>query len=337
MSRWKQAALAASMAGLAALAAPAVRAAGYYEGKTVTMIVPNTPAGAMTQYARMLAPYIAKQLGAKDVRVDNQPGAGSLRGTNMLWNAKPDGLTIAFTNLPTLIMAQLAGSPGVNFDAAKFTYLGSVADDPRVLVVGANSPLKSMQDVQKLDRPFVYPTQGTDEDFYTMSVLFNTLGKPLKAVTGYQGDPDTSLAVIKGDGDGHMTSWATTAPSLKSKEKRAILHMGEKRYADEPDVPAVTEIVTDQAKLRPLKTMIDIMSVSRGFFGPQNMDQQATQEMRAAIGKALADPELVAESQKRGLPVHFYSGESEQARVQRAMEGGKDLTPILQAAAQSIK
>ena len=166
--------------------------------------------GAMTQYARMLAPHIAKNLGAKDVRVDNQPGAGSLRGTNMLWNAKPDGMTIAFTNLPTLIMAQLAGSPGVNFDAAKFTYPGSVADDPRVLVVGANSPLKSMADVQKLDRPFVYPTQGTDEDFYTMSVLFNALGKQLKAVTGYQGDPDTSLAVIKGDGDGHMTSWATT-------------------------------------------------------------------------------------------------------------------------------
>src|SRR3712207_3807171 len=178
------------------------------------MIVPNTPAGAMTQYARMLAPYLAKHLGAKDVRVDNQPGAGSLRGTNMLWNAKPDGLTMAFTNLPTLIMAQLAGSPGVNFDSAKFTYLGSVADDPRVLVV--NPKFKSIEEVQKLDRQFVYPTQGTDEDFYTMSVLFNALGVKLKAVTGYQGDPDTSLAVIKGEGDGHMTSWATT----RSEERR---------------------------------------------------------------------------------------------------------------------
>ena len=326
-------------AGVAALclAAPPPVAASHFEGKTVTLIVPNTAGGAMTQYARMLAPHIAKNLGAKDVRVDNQPGAGSLRGTNMLWNAKPDGMTIAFTNLPTLIMAQLAGSPGVNFDAAMFTYLGSVADDPRVLVVGANSPLKSMADVQKLDRPFVYPTQGTDEDFYTMSVLFNTIGKPLKAVTGYQGDPDTSLAVIKGEGDGHMTSWATTAPSLKSGEKRAILHMGDKRYPDNPDVPAVTEVITDESKLRPLRTMIDIMSVSRGFFAPANMEPQAVQEMRAAIAKTLADPELIAESQKRGLPLHFYSGESEQARVQRAMDGGKDLAPVLKAAAQSIK
>jgi tripartite-type tricarboxylate transporter receptor subunit TctC len=232
-------------------------------------------------------------------------------------------------------MAQLAGSPGVNFDAAKFTYLGSVADDPRVLVV--NPKIKSIEDVQKFDRPFVYPTQGTDEDFYTMSVLFNALGKPLKAITGYQGDPDTSLAVIKGDGDGHMTSWATTWPSIKSGEKRAILHMGDKRYPDSPDTPAVTEVIKDEGKLKPLRTMIDIMSVSRGFFGPANMDQQAVTELRAGIAKALADQELIAESKKRGLPLSFYSGESEQARVQKAMDGGKDLTPILKAAAQSIK
>jgi tripartite-type tricarboxylate transporter receptor subunit TctC len=321
-------------AALGLASAPAL-AGPYYEGKTVTLIVPNTAGGAMTQYARMLAPHIAKNLGAKDVRVDNQPGAGSLRGTNMLWNAKPDGLTIAFTNLPTLIMAQLAGSPGVNFDTAKFTYLGSVADDPRVLVV--NPKFKSIEDVQKLDRPFIYPTQGTDEDFYTMSVLFNTLGKELKAVTGYQGDPDTSLAVIKGEGDGHMTSWATTAPSLKTGEKRPILHMGEKRYPDYPDVPAVTEVVKDEAKLKPLKTMIDIMAVSRGFFGPANMDPQAVKEMREAIAKTLADPAVIAESKQRGLPLAFYSGESEQARIEKAMAGGKDLTPILKAAAQSIK
>ena len=336
MSRLKTIVVAASTAALAALAAPA-QAAGFYEGKTVTLIVPNTPAGAMTQYARMLAPFIAKHSGARDIRVDNQPGAGSLRGTNMLWNAKPDGLTMAFTNLPTLIMAQLAGSPGVQFDTGKFTYLGSVADDPRVLVVGTVSPIKSIQEVTKLNRDFIYPTQGTDEDFYTMSVLFDALGVKLKAVTGYQGDPDTSLAVIKGEGDGHMTSWATTMPSIKSGEKRPILHIGEKRWPEFPDVPAVMEIVTDEKKQAPLRTIVEILSVSRGFFAPPNTDPQAVADMRAAIGKALADPELLAQSKQRALPLSFYEGSSEQARIARIMQGSTALTPILKSAAQSIK
>ena len=70
----------------------------------------------------------------------------------MVWNAKPDGLTFAFTNLPTLIMAQLAGSPGVNFDAAKFTYLGSAADEARVLV-SAPSRRSNRSGLKKLNRP----------------------------------------------------------------------------------------------------------------------------------------------------------------------------------------
>ncbi|HEY7384245.1 MAG TPA: tripartite tricarboxylate transporter substrate-binding protein [Beijerinckiaceae bacterium] len=335
MSRVKNIILAVAAAALAAVAAAPSQAAGYYDGKTITLIVPNSPGGPMTQYARMLAPYLVKHLGARDMRVDNQPGAGSLRGTNVLWNAKPDGLTIAFTNVPTLIMAQLAGSPGVQFDAGKFTYLGSVADDPRVLVV--NPKFNSIQDVMKLNREFIYPTQGTDEDFYTMAVLFDALGLKLKAVTGYQGDPDTSLAVIKGEGDGHMTSWATTAPSLKSKEKRPILNIEEKRYKDYPDVPAVTEIVKDEKKLAPIRTIIDILAVTRGFFGPPNMDPKAVADMRAGVAKALADPELIAESQKRALPVAFYSGESDQTRIQRIMQGSTSLTPILKAASASIK
>jgi tripartite-type tricarboxylate transporter receptor subunit TctC len=335
MSRLKSIILAVAAAAFAAAAAAPSQAAGYYEGKTITLIVPNSPGGPMTQYARMIAPYIVKHLGARDMRIDNQPGAGSLRGTNVLWNAKPDGLTIAFTNVPTLIMAQLAGSPGVQFDAGKFTYLGSVADDPRVLVV--NPKFKSIDEVQKLNREFVYPTQGTDEDFYTMAVLFDALGLKLKAVTGYQGDPDTSLAVIKGEGDGHMTSWATTMPSLKTNEKRAILNMEEKRYKDFPDVPAVTEIVKDEKKLAPIRTIIDILAVTRGYFGPPNMDPKAVADMRAGIAKALADPELLAESQKRSWPVSFYSGESDQTRIQRIMQSSTSLTPILKAAAASIK
>ena len=335
MSRLKSIILAVAAAALVAVAAAPSQAAGYYEGKTITLIVPNSPGGPMTQYARMLAPYIVKHLGARDMRIDNQPGAGSLRGTNVLWNAKPDGLTIAFTNVPTLIIAQLAGSPGVQFDASKFTYLGSVADDPRVLVV--NPKYQSIQDVMKLNREFIYPTQGTDEDFYTMAVLFDAIGVKLKAVTGYQGDPDTSLAVIKGEGDGHMTSWATTMPSLKSKEKRPILNMEEKRYKDFPDVPAVTEIVKDEKKLAPLRTIIDILAVTRGFFGPPNMDAKAVADMRAGIAKALADKELIAESEKKALPVSFYTGESDQTRIQRIMQGSTSLTPILKAASASIK
>jgi hypothetical protein len=33
-------------------------AQSYFEGKTITLIVPNSPSGRMSQYAQMMAPYI---------------------------------------------------------------------------------------------------------------------------------------------------------------------------------------------------------------------------------------------------------------------------------------
>ncbi len=50
-------------------------------------------------------------------------------------------MTIAFTSVPTLILAQLSGSKAVQFDATKFVYLGRAATEPRVMVVGGTSKI----------------------------------------------------------------------------------------------------------------------------------------------------------------------------------------------------
>ena len=220
---------------------PESEAGEVYNGKAVTIIVPNAPSGLMVQYARMIAPHLARHLGARDVRVDVQQGAGGLKGTNVLWRSKPDGMTIAFTSVPTLILAQLAGSPGVQFDATRFTYLGRVAAEPRVLVVGGTSKIASVEDLKKLDRPFIFASQGTDEDFYVMSVLSHALGYKMKIVTGYEGNSDTALAVIKGDADGHMTAWTASQAAVRNGDKRVLLMMGSKGSSELPDVPAAAE------------------------------------------------------------------------------------------------
>jgi tripartite-type tricarboxylate transporter receptor subunit TctC len=334
MSAIKAIAVAALTATFAALGAASGHA-DYYKGKTVTVIVPNSPTGPMVQWARMIGPYLQKALGARDVRIDAQPGAASLRGTNLLWNAKTDGLTVGFTNIPTFILAQLAGSQGVQFDTARFAYLGSVADDPRVLSV--NPKIKSIEEVLAFTRPFNFPTQGTDEDFYTMAVTFHALGVKLKPITGYVGDPDTNLAILKGEGDGHMTSWNTSMAPIKAGEKRPILHMGETPYPGFPDVPTALQIVKDPERQKPLRTIMDILSVTRGYFGPPNMNATAVDEFRAALATVGADAALKDEAQKRGFFLAFYNGNGEQDRIKRVMAGSTNLTPILKAALESIR
>ena len=321
---------------MAAIAGGATARAASVRGEIVTLLSPNSAGGMMTRYARMIAPYIAKHAGARDVRVRIMTGGGGIRGANALWYAEPDGRTIAFTSVTTLILSQLAGSEAVRFDATRFVYLGRAATEPRVLTVGATSNIASVEDARMLGRPFVFPSQGTDEDFYSMAVLADVLGIPLKVISGYDGNADTALAVIRGDGDGHITGWSASQAVIEAGDEVPILTLGQNRYPPWLEVPTALELV-DGASREAVQAIVNMLDMRRGFFGPPDLDSEATSELRAAIGAALADPQLVAESVAQGLPLQPSPGEAEQIKIEQITEASQHLVPILRAALEAIR
>lgn len=330
---------------LAGLFSPAVlirpgraraQAAAYYRDKVVVVNVAGGPSGGHTRYARLIQPYLQKHLGAREVRVTNMPGGGGLKAANFIWRAKPDGFNIFFGNVSTLILAPLAGSPGATFDTAKFAFLGRATSEPRVLCVGGKSAIKSIQDVRKLNRPFVYPSQGTDEDFYTMAVLGDALGFKVKAVTGYEGNADTALAVIKGDGDGHITGWSESRGPILSGDKHPILMVTSQPSPDYPNIPIVTDIVPP-SKREVARAMASILETHRSYIGPPGMDSQAVAAFRAAVTAALKDPGLLAESAKGNRPVAPMEGARQQQVIAQITKASAGLAPILKAAVKEIQ
>lgn len=309
---------------------------GFYKDKIVTINVAGGAAGGHTRYARLIQPYLQKHLGAREVRIANMPGGGGLKAANYIWRAKPDGLNIFFGNSSTLILAQLAGSPGATFDATKFVYLGRATSEPRVLCVGGKSRIKSFQDVQKLGRPFVYPSQGTDEDFYTMAVLGDAFGFKVKAVTGYEGNADTALAVIKGDGDGHITGWSESQGPIRSGDKHPILMVTSLRSPEYPAIPVVTAIAP-AAKKETIRAMAAILETHRSYIGPPGMDPQAVADFRAAVASALKDPGLLEESKKGERPVAPMEGAKQQEVIAQITRASAGLAPILVAAVKAIQ
>lgn len=335
MTRLMMTAVAALVLNLAIVAS--ARSNDYYKGKSVTLVVPNSPSGAMTQYARMLAPSIQKKLGARLVRVDNQPGAGGLKGANGLWRAEPDGLTIGFTNLSALVLAQFAQSPGVQFKAGEFTYLGRAASEPRILTVGGKSKIRSLDDILKLGRPFAFASQGTDEDFYSMAILADAFGFKLRIVTGYEGNSDTALSVIRGDTDGHITSVIASKAAIDAGDKHVILVLTQERLPEFANVPTALELMSDPKKKQTIQAVTRVLGMGRGFFGPPQMRAEAAQQMRAAIAEIFKDGALIAEAKKRRLDINFSPGEQAQNEINALVAEGDNLTGILKAALKSIQ
>lgn len=312
------------------------QAGGYYKDKVIIINVAGGASGGHTRFARMLQPYLQKHTGAREVRIVNMPGGGGLKAANHIWRVKPNGMEIFFGNVSTLILAPLAGSPGITFDSTKLSYLGRVTSEPRVLTVGGKSAIKSIQDVQKLKRPFVFPSQGTDEDFYTMAVLGDALGFKVKAVTGYEGNADTALAVIKGDGDGHITGWSESLASIRSGDKLPILMVTSQPSPDYPNIPIAT-LIAPAAKRATVQAMATILETHRSYIGPPDMDPQAMSAFRAAVTAALNDPDLLAESKKNERLVSPMEGAIQQKRVTELAKSSASLAPILKAAVKDIQ
>ena len=330
---------------LAGVMAPAVMAVAgraaaqktdYYKDKVVIVNVAGGAAGGHNRYARLIQPYLQKHLGAREVRIVNMPGGGGLKAANFIWRAKTDGLNIFFGNVSTLILAPLAGSAGATFDPTKFVYLGRATSEPRVLCVGGKSPIKSIQDVQKLKRPFVYPSQGTDEDFYTMAVAADALGFKIKAVTGYEGNADTSLAVIKGDGDGHITGWSESIGPIRSGDKLPILMVNSLKSPDYPAIPVITD-VAPAAKRDVVRALATILETHRSYIGPPGMDPQAVEAFRAAVTAAVKDPGLLEEAKKTERPVSHMEGAKQQQLIAQLTKSSANLSPILKAAVKEIQ
>ena len=93
----------------------------FYKNKIITFIVPYTPGGGFDTYVRLVAPFFQKYIPGSTVIVENKTGAGGVIGTNEIFLAKPDGLTIGIVNVPGMVFNQVGGSEGVNYDLEKFS------------------------------------------------------------------------------------------------------------------------------------------------------------------------------------------------------------------------
>lgn len=334
---WKKAVAALALPALMSLAAPvAAQANDVYKGKVLNVIVAGSPSGGHNRFARIVAPYLQKYLGASEVRVSNMPGGGGLKAASHIWRLPPDGHTVGFGNASSLLMAQIAGSRGVQFDVTQLTYMGRANSQPRVFAVGGKSPLKNIRDVMKLNRPFVYPSQGTDEDFYAMAVLADVLGIKVKAVTGYEGLADTELAVIKGDGDGNIVGLAEAMPALRSGDKRPILIITAQRIPEYPDVPTAIEVAPEDKK-GILRALADIMETNRSYYAPPKTDAKAVAAFRNGLGEAMKDPALLAELKKNGWPPSFMHGDQQQKVIADIAREGASLSAIAKAAVKAIQ
>lgn len=291
----------------------------FYEGQIITFIVSTSPGGGYDAYARLVQPFLQKYLPGSTVIVKNVPGAGQVIGTNELYMAKPDGLTVGIIN-KGLITGQLAGLEGIKFDLAKMTWLANAAKEPRVVVVKKDSPYKNIEDLKNAKKEIKFGSVGVGTSSHNDTVLLAAiLGmKQLKAVPGYPGSSDIDLAIIRGELDGRIGSYDSVRNMIENGEVRPLLVVGSEKIQELPDIPLIRDVAPPENK-----ALIDLMiaqaELSRPIAAPPGLPEDRTKVLREAFAKAFADPDLLAKAKELKLPIEYMSGEETEKIVKQAL------------------
>ena len=306
---------AAGAIGLVAISpALAQKGAEFYKGKTVSYIVSTSPGGGYDLYGRLVADYMQKYLPGSTFVVRNLPGAGHIVGTNTIYASDPDGLTLGTFNTG-LIYNQLIGLEAIRFDLTKMSWIGKASSDPRVIVVSAESDIKSWQDLMKIKKPVNFSTAGIGSAAYVeTTVLQNLLNMPIEIKTGYNGNQD-QLAMRRGEIVGTIASRSSWQQFVDNGYGRFIAQIG----GSEKDVPQLASLVTD-ADAKAFIALVESQGdLARLTAGPPGIPEDRLAALREAYDKAVADPELKAKAEKAGRPLEPRSGKDVETRIKAAL------------------
>src|SRR5262245_12872682 len=291
-------------------------AQSFYEGKTVRIIVGLAPGGGFDTYARVVARHIGRHVpGNPTFIVENMTGAGSLIAANHVFKvAKPDGLTVGKFN-GALMLGQVLGQPGIEFDARKFEFIGAAVKEDVACAMTKASGITSVEKWAASPVPVKLggTAPGASPD-NTARILKAALGLPIQLVAGYKGTAEIRLAADGGEVAGGCWSWesmrATWRNGLDAGEVLPILQATGRPFPDLPNVPLAINLAKSEEARRLIQIGIQNSGAfARPFLLPPGTPKERVQILRKAFQDTLKDPAFLAETQKAKLTLDPVTGE----------------------------
>lgn len=241
-------------------------------------------------------------------------GAGGLVAANHLYKvAKPDGLTLGHFN-GSHMMGQVLGAPGIEFDARKFEFIGSMVKEDVVCGMTKASGITSVEKWLAARTPVKLGgvSLGSPVD-NSAKILKAALGLPLQVVSGYKGTAEIRLAADGGELAGACWAWesmrATWRNGLEAGQVVVILQLTDKGFPDLPGVPlAIGLAKTDDAR-QLIQMAHNAGAYARPFYLPPGTPKDRVRTLRTAFEETLKDKAFLAEADKMKVTIESVTGD----------------------------
>jgi tripartite-type tricarboxylate transporter receptor subunit TctC len=285
------------------IAGAAPTAAQPYPSKTIRIIVPTAPGGAIDTTARVVAGKLQEQWG-KPVVIENRPGAAMRIGAEAAAKAAPDGYTLLVAHDGTMAINPMA-FPDLPYDPRKdFAPVGLLASIPEAVMVNVGVPAKSISELIAL--AMRHPDELTHATGGSATLLALELFKAMAGVKirsiPYRGGAPAVTATIGGETSMIIADLATANAALQSDRIRPLAVTSLTRSKAYPELPPLNEAGVPGYEV----------NTWMGVFAPAATPKDIIVKLESGIKEVLAMPEVRARFEIAGMTVR--SGSAEEMR-----------------------
>ena len=267
------------------VACTALALAAWPAAKPITLIVPFGAGSSPDILSRIVGEEAGKRL-QQSIIVQNKPGASGNLGTDLIAKARPDGYTFGISITGPLVN-NVALYKNLPYNPEKdLTPLTLGVHQYNVLVVAANSPIKTLADLvttsKNPDAKLNFPSTGAGTvSHLAVELLLDRAGG--KAVhVPYKSSPDAVTSLISGDTQFAALPPVAVVPMIQDGRLRPIAAVSAKRLDFLPNVPTAGELGYSGVE----------GSGWMGFVAPAGLSPEIRNALSAALVSALQTPEV---------------------------------------------
>ena len=172
-----------------------------YPNRPVKIVIPFPVGGLSDSLARLYGKELSDRLGQPFI-VESKPGASTNIGAAYVASAPNDGYTLLVTTIATNALNKWSNRP-LSFDPHGFSEIGMLGVNTLYVMVGANSPYRTVQDIVKAAKE---NQQGLSYGSFGIGTPNHMLAEMFKMSAGiqklthvpYKGASDSSIDLMTG-------------------------------------------------------------------------------------------------------------------------------------------
>jgi tripartite-type tricarboxylate transporter receptor subunit TctC len=283
---------------------------GFYQAKTITILIGHPPGGSYDLYARLAAAHMQKHIpGRPNIIVQSKPGGSGVVGVSFFYSNAPKDGTMMGLFPETIAHTQLTEPKVGTWKMQELAYVGSFANVNAVFMMRKGSPAQTLEDMRSI-KTNVGCSGRIGQSYINPALLKAFGGYKFEIICGYPGSNDYPIALARGEVDLVSSAWNNWSrrSDVLDGSLRPVIQSGLQRHKDLKDIPLMQDLLDNPQHKKVAEFLSSGSAIGRALLVPKAIPSERLDTLRKAFDAVVLDPAFIADSTRASAELDPTSG-----------------------------